>query len=362
MKTSARDNETRCFEAFRRGIVNTPLLPTHLYITVTEACNLRCGHCITHAPQKTREGSARTLSPWLIEALREAFSAARYFGFVHGGESLMSPLFGDVLRAIQLEKQNQPYCVHLLSNGMLLNGERARELCDLGLNSLCISLDGPVPEINDFIRIGGSFHQIVKHIREILLFRQSSKIDLRVGISMVISQISIDQLPAMGKLCADLGVDWLKIEEMAPVTPMAKKLWAAPPSETQDARAREAMLALMDVLKSSTVVLVDHRDPPQGCPCEAMANPELRTFRTSDDYANRTMFFPCRAAFEIACIDPDGAVHPIDYFHDSIGFLSEAPLSALWNNKKIQSLRIEALKRIPESMRISCACPAPALH
>jgi sulfatase maturation enzyme AslB (radical SAM superfamily) len=101
-------------DAFRRGDLAPIALPAHLYLTVTEACNLRCRHCITAAPRKTQEGTARALRPWVRDALAEAFAAAEYVGFVHGGESLTAPIFPDVLRAVQ-RARGRLHDVHLLA-------------------------------------------------------------------------------------------------------------------------------------------------------------------------------------------------------------------------------------------------------
>ncbi|UQA62870.1 radical SAM protein [Polyangium aurulentum] len=339
-------------EVFREGqLARQGLLPSHLYLTVTEVCNLRCGHCITGAPDRTREGAARTAQPWLIDALGEAFAAAHYFGFVHGGESLAAPIFPDVLRAIRRARGELAYDVHLLTNGMLLDGERARALVELGVNSLAFSIDGATAETNDALRAGSRLETILAHIREVIAAREALGADLRVGISMVAGRSAVDELPAMGRLAVDLGVDWLKIEEMFPATPIAARELLAPRSP----RVEEAMSALREVLAKSPVVLVDHRAPPSGCACEGDADPELARFRAADDYANRARFFPCRMAWSQACVDPDGAVHPIDYHHPAAGSLAHASFSAIWSGEPVRSLRAAQLARVPIERRASCS-------
>ena len=57
-----------------------------------------------------------------------------------------------------------PGCdVHLLTNGMLLDGEAARRLIDLGVTSVAFSLDGATAATNDAIRAGGRFEKILAH-------------------------------------------------------------------------------------------------------------------------------------------------------------------------------------------------------
>src|SRR5690606_38943245 len=83
--------------------------PTRFFFSVTERCNLRCAHCITHAPERTRSGTARTMTPAVLDALRDALGLARYFAFVHGGESLTAPIFYAVLSAIRDARGGEPY-------------------------------------------------------------------------------------------------------------------------------------------------------------------------------------------------------------------------------------------------------------
>ncbi|EYF02177.1 alpha-amylase family glycosyl hydrolase [Chondromyces apiculatus] len=345
-----RTSRARALTAFREGDLAPLALPVHLYVTVTERCNLRCRHCITAAPRRTREGTARTLKPWLVDALGEAFAAAEYVGFVHGGESLTAGIFPEVLAALQRARQGQPTDVHLLTNGMLLDGATARRIIALGVTSVAFSLDGATASTNDALREGGSFPTIITHVRETLAARRALGADLRVGISTVVSRSAVRELPDLGRLAMDLGVDWLKVEEMVPSTPLAAHELLSPHAPAVE----EAMEALREALRGSPVVLVDHRAPPTGCACEARTRPELRAFREADDYANRARFNTCRMAWEQAAVDPDGTVHPIDYDHPPVGNLLQQSLLEIWNGEAMQALRADALRRVPRARRISC--------
>ncbi|HVK71320.1 MAG TPA: radical SAM protein [Polyangium sp.] len=338
-------------DAFRAGRVVAPL-PVRLYVTVTERCNLRCAHCITDAPEKTRSGSARTMQPWLLDALREPFEAAEYVGFVHGGEALVAPIFPEVLAAIQRCRAGRPgrTDVHLLSNGMVLDEARFDALCDLGLTSLSLSLDGATAGMNDGLRIGGRFATIVKNIEGMVRRRASRGVDVRIGISTVVTASNVDELPALGRLVASLGVDWLKVEEVFPCTTRAQVEWIDPRGE----RVLRAVREVGAILASTGVVLVDHLDPRGTCPCVAGDDPAFRVFRAADDFANRARFLTCRMEWEQACVDPDGSVHPVAYEAPVIGSLASSSLVSLWNGEVMQSLRRAALSRTPAPIRQAC--------
>jgi len=348
-ETLLADNRERCAAAFRAGELTPLALPASLYLTVTERCNLRCQHCITLAPERTATGRARTMQPWLLDALADGLAAADYFGFAHGGESLVAPIFKDLLRRIKSARQGRPYTVHLLSNGMLLTPQALEELVELGVNSLAVSLDGVTAETNDFIRLGADLRVITHNLGHAVALRQRRGVDLRIGISTVLMAKNLDELPALGRLAVELGVDWLKVEETYPINDFARQSLLKP----RHRRPQEALAALRRTVEPAGIVVIDHLAPPSGCPCSA-ADPAYAEFRSSDDFANRARFLPCRAAWELLCVDPDGTVHPIDYAHPPLGNLLQTPLLQLWNSEPAQRLRRAALSRLPADQRRRC--------
>jgi cyclomaltodextrinase len=340
--------------AYREGVTESPAYPANLYVTVTEACNLRCQHCITHAPELTQSGRARGLRPWLLDALREAFAAADYFAFAHGGESLTSPALFDVLAAIRQARGSRRYDAHLLTNGMLLRAATTSKLIDAGVTSIMISVDGATSETNDRIRAGGKLATVLANVRDAVRVRRERDADLRLGLSTVVGRTNVDELDAIAALAVDLGVDWLKIEETYPATPFAKRDLIKPSAQPVVDRMHDVRRRLAN----SNVVLVDHLDPPHGCTCER-DDAALRAFRTADDFANRTEFHPCRAAWEQACIDPDGTVHAVDYFHPALGNLQDAPFLELWSSPVAHRIRTRALSRTTPEQRRRCTDSPP---
>jgi cyclomaltodextrinase / maltogenic alpha-amylase / neopullulanase len=339
--------------AFRSSAPEAGPLPSRLYVTVTERCNLRCEHCITFAPEKTARSTARTLAPWLIDALREPFATADYVGFVHGGESLLAPIFPEVLRTIRDAKRfaGAPAAqVHLLSNGMLLTPERAALVLELGVTSLSVSLDGATEATNDSLRRGGKLPVILRNLEQIVRLRAARGLDLRIGVSTVVTMGNAHELAVLGGMVRDLGIDWLKVEELFPCTPRARHELLSP----RDTRVREAMSELRSTLAGSRVVLVDHLAPPGGCGCDAAGDPETLAFREADDFANRTVFQPCRMEWEQACVDPDGNVHAVSYDTPVLGSLAESSFLDVWNGETARALRRQALRRTRASTRRAC--------
>lgn len=338
--------------AFVEAITEAVALPVRLYLTVTEACNLRCRHCLNRSPERTQQGQAREVRPWLLERLREPFAAADYFGFAHGGESLCSPMLFEVLSAIRTARINvsRRYDVHLLSNGMLLTPDETRRLYEHGVTSLAVSLDGASAATNDSLRVGSSLEQVVRNLRAAVELRTARGWDLRIGVSTVVTRSNVPELGELARLVADVGVDWLKLEEMCPVSGLCAAELVAP----SDPRLREPLAEARELLAARGVVLVEHLEERDGCACQAQTDAALRAFRQADDFANRACFQPCRAPWQQACIDPNGDVHAVDYHHPTLGSLLTHSLFELWDGPVARRLREQALARVPEQQRASC--------
>lgn len=310
--------------------------PSRFFFSVTERCNLRCEHCITHAPARTRAHTARTMTPAVLDALADDFALADYFAFVHGGESLTAPIFFDVLEAIAAARGPERYVAHLLTNGVMLDRRTAERVVERGVSSISVSLDGATAETNDAIRLGGRFQEVVDNLRHVLAWRTSEGIDLRVGISCVVLQQNVHELGALVDLGADLGVDWLKLEEGVPATPFAKRSLVS----LGASNVRAAIDAAISRGRERGVVMVDHTIERRVWRCRL--DDDTRAFLEADEVANRCTIHPCRTLWETACVEPNGDVRARDFFGPILGNVTQTPLARLWNVPAAQQLRREA--------------------
>jgi glycosidase/MoaA/NifB/PqqE/SkfB family radical SAM enzyme len=314
--------------------------PTRLDFALTERCNLRCRHCITTAPERTRSGTARTLSPRLLDRIRDDLAFASYVGFVHGGEPLAAPILFDVLAALRDARAGErSYTVHLLTNGVLLGERMIERLVEAGVTSISVSLDGATAATNDAIREGGRFEQVVEHLRAAARFRKTSGADLRLGVSSVVMTQNTGELTALVDLAADAGVDWIKLEEIVPVNAFAERslvrLDAGP--------VREAVERALDRARERGLIAVDHTDAPVIWRCRLTEEPDAARFLAADEFANRSHIHPCRAAWDHACIGPDGDVRFAEFFGPVIGNLAEQTLMEMWRGPVAEAERRRAI-------------------
>jgi MoaA/NifB/PqqE/SkfB family radical SAM enzyme len=318
------------------GQVTLESAPSRFFFSVTERCNLRCAHCITHAPELTKSGTARTMTPAVLDALRDHLAFGTYFAFVHGGESLTSPILFDVLGAIREARGSEPYVAHLLSNGLLLGAGTAERLVASGVSSISVSLDGADAATNDAIRLGGRFDDVRANLEEVLAWRRRENVDLRIGLSFVVLQQNLHQVGAFVDLAAALGVDWVKLEEGVPATEFARTSLVSCTSPP----AREAIDRAMRRAREHGLVAVDHTIDRDVWRCRL--DDVTRAFLAADEHANRGEIHPCRTAWETACVEPNGDVRVMDFFGPIVGNVTVTSMVDLWNGAEARAARQRA--------------------
>ena len=317
--------------------------PTRIDLAITERCNLRCAHCITHAPERTSSRSAREWSPWLLDRIRDDLAHTEHVAFVHGGESLTSSMLFPVLEALRAERHGLSTMVHLLTNGVLLSPRIAADLIEQGVRSISVSLDGATASTNDTIREGSRFAHILDNVRSLVMVRREKRWDLRVGISTVVVAQNIAELPALVDLCVDLGVDWLKLEEVAPVNTFAKRSLV----RLDEGSGAEAVRAACERGANRGLVMVNHTIDRPIWRCRLDTDASGKTFLEADGFANRTFVHPCRGPWEIACIEANGDVHMGHFFGPVLGNLAENSLTSLWNTPLAIHEREQAMASRP---------------
>ena len=349
-----KKNRSIALTGYIEGLYEIPSLPTHVYLTVTEKCNLSCRHCINHSPEKTACKNVREVKPWLISKLKEVFAAADYFGFTHGGESLTSEYFFSILKQIKDAKSfyglSSNYNIHLVSNGMMLNKSTFKKLADLGLTSLAISIDGATDNVNNYIRQGSSLNKIIKNIEDLIEIKTKNKLNIQVGISTVLCKSNAKELLDIVNMVIKLKLNWFKLEELCTVNMFAQDEFV----DLKNPELTKLIILIAKKLNKERIVFVNHLFSPEICSCDSAKQEDIKNFLACDAFANRTEFKLCRLPWQQICVDPDGTIHSGDYYSEPIGNLLEKSFFDLWNCKKMQDERKQILTTNNKEKRHSC--------
>jgi len=160
------------------------LAPEVLHISLTDACQQRCGGCFFSNQDLKRPN--RYLARSLFSQLCQRAAEVRVFQLaLGGGEPLMHP---ELLEMVT-EAAALGLLVNLTSNGGLLTLARAQALKRAGLGQFQLSLTGAEANSHERLRPGfEALWQAVAHCREV---------NLRWGMNVLVTRENLAELDAM---------------------------------------------------------------------------------------------------------------------------------------------------------------------
>ncbi len=178
------------------------------HLDVTERCNLSCRHCYREKKVSDDEPGAQELSR--ILSLCKAFRTRKGEKGSHiltlgGGE----PLLRDDLEMIISSAVESGFALRIVTNGTLIDRERARSLKRAGLQFVQVSIDGSSRETHERIRGAGTWEQTLSGIEALK----------RSGIFVVLNYILIpemntDEAPEVLQLVKSAGVAGVKFARL----------------------------------------------------------------------------------------------------------------------------------------------------
>lgn len=288
--------------------------PAHLLLQwhLSDVCNLRCTHCYQDSYRHERYGLAawQGLLGDYRAFLHNAGGAGRVRGHINvtGGEPFALRDFPALLE--QLARHRDAFGVGILSNGTLVDRDRARWLQTLGVGFVQVSIDG-VPATHDRIRGAGSHARAVAGI-EALVAAQ-----VRVVISFTAQRDTFREFPQVAQLGHALGVSrvWSDREIPAHVAPASAMLSAA---ETDE------YLALMAQARAAL--------PPR-------SRTEVALHRALQFLEGGDAVYRCTAGDTLIAVMPDGTVYPCRRLPIAVGNVYTQPLAAVYDSAAMRQIR-----------------------
>ena len=178
---------------------------------LTERCNLNCRHCY-----QTGSGAAELSLDEIRAMLSEitdmlaAWTEAYQLKFasslnVTGGEPFLRADLFEILGEMGV----RGFAVYLLTNGTLVDAEKAARLAALDVKGVQVSIEGPA-EIHDAIRGKGSFAAASKGIACLV------NAGLIVTLNATLSAVNADRFGEMIGICSSLGAQRLGFSRLVP--------------------------------------------------------------------------------------------------------------------------------------------------
>ena len=194
---------------------------THLakvYIEATNRCNLDCITCVRNVWDGTMGNMRPQTFERIFESLRTMSPLPTVF-FGGYGEPLVQPKLIEWIKRLKSLGAR----VELITNGILLNEERALQLIRTGLDLLWVSIDGSTPESYADVRLGASLPQVIENLKTLRRIRyKATDIDNTkptLGIAFVAMKKNIADLPDVLQLGISLGAKQFSISNVLAHTP-----------------------------------------------------------------------------------------------------------------------------------------------
>ena len=325
--------------------------PQSITIETTLRCNLSCQMCPLDLPKMmhdhvdldyVRERKKAEMTTQEILGVIDDVSAMGVREMTLTGGELF--LRRDAMELIEHAVQRgRRLCVN--TNGWFLTRKNARQLIEIGVNALSVSIDGP-DEVHDQIRRGnGSFRRICEGLAMLKEEKEAlGKEHPKVGISVTVFSLNQDRFSEVLDYVHDLGVssvdfDFMfftdeesvkRTEAMIPLPVHHKEENQILPDALRDVDA-DVMFAEMQRAREKAEqygVFISF-----GPPFKTKEQVHKRFHDPKYSFVNKC-FYPWKAAR----INPYGDVYSCS-IDAAFGNIREAAFSQLWNGEAYQIFR-----------------------
>ena len=177
---------------------------------VTNSCNYTCDYCIFSAEKGKISGELSTDEVFkTLEELKERdFSHIKYTG----GEPFIRKDFVDILtKTCELG-----YEVDVSTNASLITEEKAKQLGELELKMVHVSLDGSDAKTHEAVRGPNTYDRTIRGIQNLV------ENDVYVRLGAVIHKDNQNEIEEQVKNAAELGVEEIIFSYMEPVGRMGE--------------------------------------------------------------------------------------------------------------------------------------------
>lgn len=305
---------------------------------ITQRCNLRCGHCYQNGfdePDVTFVDLLRIFEQFL-DTVR-VFSEKRNRPIparitLTGGEPFLRPDFFELLQRIAsqgIASQRNRVSFAILTNGTLIDDEKAKRLASLKPDYVQISIDG-MRETHDALRAPGSWDQAVRGVKILRRY------NIRTILSFTASRANVGEFENVALLGKELGVQRIWADRLIPTSPRMREQVLSP-SETKAffeamGRAREKLRPKIWYQKMRQRLFVRN-------------STEVSMHRALQFLVGGGPIYRCTAGRSLVAVLPDGTLLPCRRLPIPAGNLFHTPLLELYENDDIMRKLREPFSR-----------------
>ena len=288
---------------------------------VTRRCNLKCVHCYAHAKNTSFDNELSTdQGKQLIDDLATFGSPVMLFS---GGEPLIRKDLPQ-LAAYAVEKGMRAV---ISTNGTLITPEMARNLKEIGLSYVGISLDG-MEEINDRFRgVSGAFRSALEGIKN------SQAAGIKVGLRFTVNKFNVKEIPKIFQLLEEMDIPRVCFYHL---------VYAGRGTElVKEDLTHEGTRAAVDLIINETRRLFDKGKPKEVLTVDNHADGPyiyMRMLKENPERAKDVLELlkwneGNNSGRGIGCVSWDGEVYADQFWrHHSFGNIKDRPFSQIWTD------------------------------
>ncbi len=287
----------------------------HLQWHITDRCNLRCQHCY----QTSYSGNGLDY-PSLLDILDQfrclvLHFRERYYTKLRGhitltgGEPFARKSFPALVEKIA--EQNSLFSFSVLTNGSMIDQERAEWLGKMRPRYVQVSMDGN-HQIHDSIRGEGNFAKTRQTIQLL------KKMNIRVMVSFTAHQTNYQTFPEVAQACKEVDADFLWSDRLIPE------------SESNQIES----LQINNIVPMSTTETHDFfkimKSEADKCKNDRSTKTRVKMHRALQFQYSDTTAYRCVAGETFLTIMPNGDLYPCRRMPVKVGNVLETPLATLY--------------------------------
>ena len=308
----------------RPGDIDTDERPFVLIWELTQACDLECDHCRADAEPQRHPGELTTEEGKRLLEQAAAFGDGQLV-VLSGGDPLKRD---DAVELVEYGTQQGLRMTMTPSGTNSLTPEIIQDLADAGLQRLAVSIDGEsAASHDDFRGEDGSFDQTVAAARA------AREAGLPLQINTTVCQSTVEDLPGIRELTADLGAVLWSVFFLVPIG-RGRILDPISPEHAED-----AMEWLLDVADEERFG-VKTTEAPHYRRVALQQKMQAATGAKPDDEIGRRTGI--RAGDGFAFVSHTGEVYPSGFLPHSAGDVREQSIVDIYRDSTLfEQLRDE---------------------
>jgi MoaA/NifB/PqqE/SkfB family radical SAM enzyme len=316
-----------------KGESELPVRPYYASINVTYRCNLKCVHCSLWDHPKGEEEMS-------LDELKEVVLKLKHWLNlpaidILGGEPFLRP---EIIKLIRFATEHGMF-IHIVTNGTMLTDKRARELIELDVHKIAVSLDGFHSETHDRTRgVEGAFHKTIRGVERLKHWKDELGGTTRIAIHTILNASTLDEIPQVMDWVVRMGLDGFHL------IPLDQDVGGTGHGTHgyifEESWHEKNPLWIRDIPKLEKAVTYVIEKKREGYP---VADPvsylkhTIPYFRDSDGVQSHR---PCRAGSELVEITPRGGFSFCPY-EPPIGNLRTHSPEKLWSSERARAARLK---------------------